>query len=490
MPMKLISFHVQSFRSVADSGTIATEQVTALIGTNEAGKTNLLLPLWKLNPAKDGEINLTSDTPRKRFSEIRAQQSKPKFISAYFELDDGLVEQLVGLTGATPDQVRVAKVERSFDGSLYVGFPNGREGSPQRDLPADRVIQFFGTGESSLAQVSPLKSEEKLLKDVLRAVTEARARALGESGAGIEGRVSDDALQAAQAELKKVNVEDAAKTSELVPAFQHLVAELEALLAEVSKEHPQSNKEALTLVVGQMPKFVYYSNYGNLDSEIYLPHVIENMNRTGLGAKEAAKARTLKVLFEFVRLSPQEILELGRDFKPPPSQPALQPNEAQIRAIAEKKKQRSILLQSASAQLTEKFREWWKQGEYRFRFEADGDHFRIWVSDDKRPEEVELEGRSTGLQWFLSFYLVFLVESQDAHEGAVLLLDEPGLSLHPIGQRDLSAFFDNLSETNQILYTTHLSWAGVMDRSGVTQAVRSWVGQADQAWVGQADRIE
>ena len=55
----------------------------------------------------------------------------------------------------------------------------------------------------------------------------------------------------------------------------------------------------------------------------------------------------------------------------------------------------------------------------------------------------------------LSFYLVFLVESQDSHQGAVLLLDEPGLSLHPLAQRDLSAFFEGLSETNQLIYTTH-----------------------------------
>ncbi len=74
-------------------------------------------------------------------------------------------------------------------------------------------------------------------------------------------------------------------------------------------------------------------------------------------------------------------------------------------------------------------------------------YFRIWVSDDKRPEDIELEGRSTGLQWFLSFYLVFLVESQSSHKGAILLLDEPGNSLHPIAQRDLSAFFENLSKT-------------------------------------------
>jgi predicted ATPase len=44
------------------------------------------------------------------------------------------------------------------------------------------------------------------------------------------------------------------------------------------------------------------------------------------------------------------------------------------------------------------------------------------------------------LQWFLSFYLVFLVESVGTHQGAVLLLDEPGLSLHPLAQRDLSGF--------------------------------------------------
>lgn len=83
-----------------------------------------------------------------------------------------------------------------------------------------------------------------------------------------------------------------------------------------------------------MPPFVYYSNYGNLDSEIYLPHVIKNMERTNLGTKEEAKARTLKVLFEFVGLSPQEILELGKDIKQDGTQPV---TDAEIDAISEKK---------------------------------------------------------------------------------------------------------------------------------------------------------
>jgi predicted ATP-dependent endonuclease of OLD family len=50
--MKLVRFRVTNFRSVEDSGWIDVDDVTALIGTNESGKTNVLLPLWKLNPAK------------------------------------------------------------------------------------------------------------------------------------------------------------------------------------------------------------------------------------------------------------------------------------------------------------------------------------------------------------------------------------------------------------------------------------------------------
>ena len=37
----------------------------------------------------------------------------------------------------------------------------------------------------------------------------------------------------------------------------------------------------------------------------------------------------------------------------------------------------------------------------------------------------------------------------------MLLLDEPGLHLHPTAQQELIAFFERLSKDNQLLYTTH-----------------------------------
>lgn len=447
--MQLTKFRVLGFRSVDDSGWVELDRVTALIGTNESGKTNLLLPLWKLNPASGGEIKPTADYPRKRYNAIRTAEVKPVFVEAVFELQEALRTKLVALTGSPEESFATTLVKRDFAGAHHVSFPGS---SPVREVAASRLFAILADAEAEVQAAALTKAEEPLKEAMLEAVAQARA-ALGTEGVVPPGTVAGGMLKATHTALSGVDLSQAAKRSSISPAFGRALDAVGELVAEVSVPHPDDNAEARALVVAGMPKFVYYSNYGNLDSEIYLPHVIENMERRDLGSKEEAKVRTLKVLFDFVRLQPQEVLDLGRDLRR--GRMDGEPTPAQIEAVAEKKKQRSILMQSAGAELTDRFRSWWRQGEYRFRFEADGDHFRIWVSDQRRTEEVELEGRSTGLQWFLSFYLIFLVESQDAHQGAVLLLDEPGLSLHPLAQRDLSQFFDSLSERNQLVYTTH-----------------------------------
>ena len=105
------------FRSVEDSGWIDLEDITALIGTNESGKTNLLVPLWKLNPVRDGKINALADYPRKRYNEIRNMEKKPIFIRARFELSDDLASEIAELTGSKVAEVKSAIVSRDFDGT-------------------------------------------------------------------------------------------------------------------------------------------------------------------------------------------------------------------------------------------------------------------------------------------------------------------------------------------------------------------------------------
>src|SRR5205814_888670 len=63
--------------------------------------------------------------------------------------------------------------------------------------------------------------------------------------------------------------------------------------------------------------------------------------------------------------------------------------------------------------------------------------------------------RSAGFQWLVSFFVVFFAEAADKHKNAVLLLDEPGLSLHGLKQREFRTTISRLAEKNQTIYTTH-----------------------------------
>lgn len=451
--MKLSKFKVTNFRSVADSGWLDVDNVTALIGVNESGKTNLLLPLWKLKPAQDGEIQPTSDYPKTMFGEIRNAPGDYHFIKAEFETG-ATGAAIASVAGVTLEDAETVQVTRFFDGHYLVNFPkHTRRTTVLREWLSKKLL---GCAEA-VAAGQALKKENALLTQIVDGLN-SKSTALPETE-----ELNANQLQASIAAVDALVPDEPAETSVIVPMLRQLSGELKERLSEITTPPPGRVEGVVDAVVAAIPPFVYYSNYGNLDSEIYLPHVVENLERDDLGTKEAAKARTLRVLFNFVQLQAREILELGREFKEANGQDR-EPTADEIAHIAEQKRTRSILLQSAGATLTTRFRDWWRQGDYRFRFEADGNHFRIWVADDRRPTEVELENRSTGLQWFLSFYLVFLVESRGDHSKAVLLLDEPGVSLHPLAQRDLSAFFESLSDTNQIIYTSHSPFLVDADR--------------------------
>lgn len=437
--LKLLKYRVTGFRSVKDSGWIETSDVTALIGVNESGKTNLLLPLWKLNPANDGKIDAIADFPRREFIHLRQASQDRAFIRAQFRTDDAARNELAQLAGLTADDFDIIEFSRRFDGEYRVSFPVAK---PRTSIDVSFVKGLLDSLKNRV--------ETELSEGVPQAMMLA---AIKQAASALEGLTAVKHPHVLQV-LNRLEEIPAASEEDLVfEGWHQCVADLELLAQKLAAKHPSENDEVAERALEYLPKFIYYSNYGNLDSEIYLPHVIENMAREGLGPKQAGQARTLKVLFEFVRLQPQEILDLGRSAATAAGHAS--PTQEEIDDAADRTRERSILLQSAGAELTQAFRDWWKQGDYRFRFEADGDHFRIWVADEKRPDEIELESRSTGLQWFLSFFLVFLVERSDSHQDAILLLDEPGLSLHPLAQKDLSAFFDGLAETNQLLFTTH-----------------------------------
>ena len=232
------------------------------------------------------------------------------------------------------------------------------------------------------------------------------------------------------------NAQAGPASADLVEALQGAVDDL--LGRAKTAPIPQQLDEAIE---GELPVFIYFENYGILDSAVYLTRFLEYL----AAEPEEPRVRTINAMFKHVQLTAQEISDLGRE-EAEEAKAEGQPVTLEIiERDQERKELRSVKLNSASLDISKKFSQWFGQRRHKIRYQADGPYFRIWVSDDRRPDvDIELESRSKGFQWFFSFYLVFLVESDEGHKDAILLLDEPGLHLHPTAQQELMAFFETL----------------------------------------------
>jgi predicted ATP-dependent endonuclease of OLD family len=367
--------------------------------------------------------------------------------------------------------VRIVTVERKYSGAYTIGFNYSKIESYDEVRISGLILNFTAKLNQSdlfIKETPELKSK----------ITEALNSLISASHTG---PVKKDEVVAIVAKVNDLFAEFGKKQN--LPDFftQNLLSDLDKIVDSFNGRSITTTQEVRNYALTKIPKFVYYSDYGNLDSEIYLPRVIEDLERTDLTESARAKARTLDVLFQYVKLSAEEIYELGNDrkviiktinnYNQVTSEEEEDLSDEEVTEWAEKKKERGVLLRSAASELTKSFKKWWQQGNYIFSFEADGSHFRINVSDELRPESIELEGRSRGLQWFFSFFLVFLVETKQGHADSILLLDEPGLSLHPLAQYDLATFFRKLSEDNQLIYTSHSPFLVDMENLANVKAV-------------------
>ena len=188
-----------------------------------------------------------------------------------------------------------------------------------------------------------------------------------------------------------------------------------------------------------LPKFIYFDNYDKIKGKFDIPKFISAYQNN----PNDRRIRAEKCMFEYVGLEPEELAKL---------QTTAEMEETEKFNRVEKRK---ILCDSAAARMTDEFKDWWKIRDYKFDYRMDNDSFGVYVSDHIDTTSVELDQRSSGLQYFFSFFLIFTVESKKEHANSILLLDEPGLHYHATFQLDLISFFKELSKKNQILYSTH-----------------------------------
>lgn len=86
---------------------------------------------------------------------------------------------------------------------------------------------------------------------------------------------------------------------------------------------------------------------------------------------------------------------------------------------------------------------------------AFGDKLNLIIRDSS-DKSFSINERSPGFQYYFSFLVNKLYTKKvSGNKNNIILLDEPGYSLHPKGAKDLLKSFDEISESSQILYTTH-----------------------------------
>ncbi|MGB8632098.1 MAG: AAA family ATPase [Xanthobacteraceae bacterium] len=339
----LLAFRVTNFRNIHDSGWIETGRVTALIGQNEAGKSNLCEALFKLHPFDDSEYDFDFDWPADLW-----ERKDPKAIvcRARFALADS---ESAGLLAACQSKIQ----------------------------------SQTGDTQMPIARLDKADKEKPIIVELSR------------------------------------NYED-----EFFAACENVTAQ------------PKSDA-AWEFLDSIIPKFVYIHEYDISGQQVELPQLAARLRDAGY-AKLSAQDQTIKIILDLAKVNIDEFLKRGDT-----------PVGRTLRSFDKRQ---------ASAFLTRKFQELWGQKDVEFDIDIDGPTLNIFVKDVGYSMPVRLDRRSTGFRWYVSFAWRFTHATTGEFKDVVLLLEEPGIHLHPAGQRDLIKFFDVLGQNNQVIYTTHLPY--------------------------------
>jgi hypothetical protein len=430
--MRLKKARVTKYRSIRDTGWFDVEHgKTILVGPNEAGKTILLQALQQLNPP-DGirRFDPLRDYPRSEYNDITTGKVRPQdvtVVEAHFTLDDRD-------KAAVPAEFRDStyKFGRKLDNSCWHGLEGAPSattyGSIKDDLAKLGVHVDARTPPPAQGSPAPLVPTAEL--------------------ANIAKGWSDDV---------EISGDRATNLSGWLKGVLPLVDENEQ--AEKSRhdrltaatELEKRRAEALEALHKRLPVFVLFNNYFRVRPLIHLEHLAQRIE-TGV-LDDAAYDYGNMCLLQLLGFTARALSDLGKAAPPPPG------NAQALQSYRDQLDRRSYQLNAASVQLTNEIRKVWypdpKRLEAdRLRMVADQQYLKVVVEDDLGVE-IELDQRSEGFQWLVSFFVVFFAEAAGKHENAILLLDEPGLSLHGLKQRDFRTTISRLAESNQTLYTTH-----------------------------------
>ncbi len=347
--MRLEKFRITNYRNILDSDWIQVQNVTAIVGQNEAGKSNLFEALYCLHSYVDSRYNPDEDWPVDDWKGKRDSKGK-RVAAAYFVFDEGEAADLVAYALETRHDSEGNEVE--------VEQPEPPEGV--------RIFAWRNYGYITAFKLTD-----------------------------VDGNSIEDELGL-------------------------------------------SSKKISEWAAENIPRFVLIQDYEFSGAQVELNQLKARLDRAGGDRQQLSMDdQTVLVVLDLAEIDLDDFVEKGES--------------------AEGRTLRQFDKRAASAYLTKQFQKLWKQKKVKFDIDVDGPTMNIFAEDEAIGFPVRLNRRSTGFRWYVSFAWKFTHASEGDFEDCTLLLEEPGIHLHYSGQRDLLRVFDNLSETNSILYTTHLA---------------------------------
>lgn len=422
--MRLKTVRIQNYRSIRDTGEFEVEAAkTILVGPNEAGKTAVLQALQQINPPVGAKrFDALRDYPRAKYNDIttgRLALGKLPVVTAKFQLE-------VDDQAALPESMRGV----GYEFTRYLD-----NGSSHRLIDAPDRVSLGAIKRHLLRLAANIDDNWKSTGDGNEKTSEVL---------DIISKCSGSVLDAATVIALSSWLD---KTSGAADSSDDgLIEQIDALLST-----ERDRAAALTILRGRLPIFVLFSNYFRVRPLIHLAHLADRLESNLLDDEQYDYGN--KCLLQLLGFTARSLSDLGRAPEPGANEAAA------LQAYRDQLDNRKYQLNAASVRLTEEIRAIWHPSASRpeadrLRVEADGQYLKV-VVEDELGVEIELDQRSEGFQWLVSFFVVFFAEAAGKHKNAVLLLDEPGMSLHALKQREFRETVTRLSGNNQTLYTTH-----------------------------------
>ena len=418
--IRLIQATLNKYKSFQQANTTNIEQnITVLVGMNEAGKTVFLEALGKMNyfdnKDKKFKFDITQDFPRKELVKFQKEDNDIEVVSLRYKISDELflaIEHAIG-----KGVLNVKEFERSYKYKTKMFYISGIA------TDGKTYLNYLCAKHKVSSENAALILNTNVFENILNL--------------SIEG-----------------------------DAFSQLKEELSAVIKSSTWSDKLSGYVWVKWLYPNLPKFWYYDDYYQLDGRI-------NINDLKDGRYSDEKTQTANALLDIAGIKIDELLE-AEDFEYFTSQLEAASNEIsdQIFKYWSGNKNLDIefkidkITKEVNREVTLKNPNYPYNGEHKENVKdvVSETVIDIRIRSQQHKISLPLDRRSKGFNWFFSFVVWFSKIKSDKSSNYILLFDEPGLNLHALAQADLLKFFEDLSNKYQIIYSTHSPFMIESDR--------------------------